>query len=234
MYGRWRTIEDISKVLFERAVVEDFFTNDFVRPTGNRYITADIALEGRDRFVIVVWDGWVIVDIIQIPKSDGALVLEKLKNVARQWRVPSRNICFDASGMGGYLRGFLKTAIPFFGGAQPMVEDFAQTYEQEGSEKPKYRNLRAQCYYVLARILGECDAYCQFNDANTVRDLKEELRATTKAETGVDGKRNVVDKDAVKAILKRSPDLADAVSMKVRFHLRPTVKKKPRTFKKIG
>lgn len=234
LYGRWRTIENIDRILFERAVVEDFFTNDFVRPTGERYITADIALEGRDRFVIVVWDGWVIVDIIQIPKTDGALVVDKLKSVASHWKVPGRNICFDASGLGGYLRGFMRNSVPFFGGAAPMEEDYAQTYEQEGSEKPKYNNLRSQCYYVLARILGECESYCQYNVPQVVRDLKEELRATQKAETGVDKKRAVIPKDEVKAVLGRSPDIADAVSMRARFDLRPRVKKKPRTFTKLG
>ena len=234
LYGRWRTVENDDAILFHRGPLEDLFTNDFVRKTGVRYITADIAMEGRDQFVIIVWDGWVIIEVIRIPKSDGAMVLEKLKSVAHHWKVPGRNICFDSSGMGGYLQGFLRNSVPFFGGDSPMEEQFAKTYEQEGHEKPRYNNLRTQCYYKLAQILEECDIYCEYDDPVFARELKAELRATKKGDTGIDAKRAIIPKDEIKAILGRSPDLADAVSMRVRFDLTPKIKKKGRTFKKVG
>ena len=47
--------------------MNNMFTNTHAK-TGQRYITADIALHGSDKFVVVVWDGWVIIDFIVVEK----------------------------------------------------------------------------------------------------------------------------------------------------------------------
>lgn len=231
LHGRWRTVESDDNILFKRSVVDDFFTNNFVERPNQRYITADIAMEGRDKFVIMVWDGWVIIEIIVIPKSDGASVLEKLKRVAEIWKVPGRNIMFDASGMGGYLRGFLRNSVPFFGGNPPMEEDLVSTDEQKDSGKPKYFNLRSQTYYVLAQKLEDCLAWCQVQEYREL--IAQELRATKKQNLDPDGKRRIIDKDEIKLAIGRSPDFADTISMRVAFDLKPPVKKFQRSFRQI-
>lgn len=37
----------------------------------DRYMTCDIALEGNDKFVAVVWYGWVAMKIYTVAKSGG-------------------------------------------------------------------------------------------------------------------------------------------------------------------
>ncbi len=231
LHGRWRTVESDDNILFKRSTVEDFFTNNFVERTGQRYITADIAMEGRDKFVIVVWDGWVIIEIIVIPKSDGASVLETIKRVAEIWHVPGRHIMFDASGMGGYLQGFLRNSVPFWGGDAPWEEDLQNTEDQKTGIKPRYYNLRCQTYYVLAQKLEDCLAYCTIKEYK--QEISEELRATKKTNLDPDGKRRIIDKDEIKMKIGRSPDFADAISMRVAFDLKPRQKKFRRDFKQI-
>lgn len=232
LYGRWRTSDVGDDILFLSNVVADLWTNTFVTGDGNMYITTDIAMEGRDHFVIMVWDGYVIKHIIRIPKSDGKTVLDTLQNVARQWHVPNRNICFDASGLGGYLRGFLQTARPFFGGGKPIEQDHAVTHEQDDT-KPMYDNLRTQCYYVLSEKMENCELFNEVDDPDLKRLLTQELRETRKGETGPDQKRTLVKKPVIAQKIGRSPDLADVLSMRMVFDLKPTTTQKRRGFRKV-
>jgi hypothetical protein len=52
LYGNFDYNDDTS-ILMEYDKILDIWTNDFV-PEGDRYLTADIALEGADKFVIMV------------------------------------------------------------------------------------------------------------------------------------------------------------------------------------
>jgi len=222
--GRWRNIDNDKDPLFEHSAIVDLFSNTFVSPTGKRYLTTDIALEGRDRFIIVVWDGWVILKIYEYSKTDGLDVLNIIREMANRWRVPYRNIAFDAAGVGGYLKGFLKTAFSFFGQAAPMIEDHIRDAKKQGMDKPKYKNLRTQCYYYLARKMNDCEIYASNCTDHQKVMIGEEFRATKKAPTGPDGKLRILAKDEISAIIKRSPDYADTISMRAVFDFKPTVK----------
>ena len=49
--------------------MNNLWTNEHVK-RGIKYMTADIALQGSDKFVIYVWDGFDIIDFIEIDKCE--------------------------------------------------------------------------------------------------------------------------------------------------------------------
>lgn len=208
--GRWLKASDEAMRLYDQRAVRDIFTNSFV-PSGQKYITADIALEGSDSFVVGVWGGWRLIEIHKIDKSDGAEVLQFIEKQARQHGVPQRNICFDADGVGGFLKGFFRNAISFHGGGSPYLN-------VNKVEKQNYENARAQIYYYVRKIINDYECFADI-PPQYARLLEDELNATLKAETGSNGKLKIIPKDAIKAKIKRSPDFADMFAMRAVFDL---------------
>ena len=57
-YGNF-DYDDDPTVLCDYDAIVDMFTNEHVKPTGLKRISADLAMQGRDKFVAGVWDGSV-------------------------------------------------------------------------------------------------------------------------------------------------------------------------------
>jgi len=125
-------------ILFPEKVLEDCFTNDFV-VSGQRYISADIALHGSDRFVVVVWSGFIVEAIYTIDKCDAKQAEEFIKSKANEWSVPQRNIVYDHDGIGAFLAGYLRNAYGFVNGSTPI---------QSSKDKINYTHLKAQCFFA--------------------------------------------------------------------------------------
>lgn len=209
--GRWITIADEMMRLFDYGALRDMFTNNYVRH-GKRYITADIAHEGSDLFIIMVWSGWRVIKVFSHKKILGDGVLREIKRVAQQYAVPRSNICFDADSIGNYLKGFLRTAIAFNGNASPV---------DVGRKKQSYKNFRTQCMYILRDVINDYELFIDHDEVGgKVADrIISELWATKKAERGIDGKLRIVSKSEIKAELGFSPDYGDALMMRVAFKL---------------
>lgn len=229
MDGRWIDLDDDSNRLYSDAAIADIFSNDFVKRTGERYITADIALEGADSFVIAVWDGWVLIDLIIIEKSSGAEVLFEMRKIATEYRVPVRHIAFDSGGVGGFLKGWLRTAFAFVGNSVPLAEQKATKLHgnKSAQERPQYFNLRSQCFFLLRNKIENCEIFVPNLKPNLQSRLERELKAIRKMETTTDQKLRVIPKSQIKEAIGFSPDLADALAMRCVFELLPKIK--PRT-----
>lgn len=218
--GEWGSLDDIDNRLFKEESIGDLFTNSFIQPTGVRYLTADVAFSGVDKFVIMVWDDWTVVDVRTYEKSEGDEIVNKIKEVASEYNIPGQRIAFDAGGVGIALRGFLRTAVSFVGAAAPVEtnEDKAE-YQKKVLPKPQYRNLRAQCYHYAAGKVNDCEAYFAVKSGHMQEQLGQELRAIRKIDLPDGGKYQIVKKDEIKERIGRSPDLADTFSMRAIFDI---------------
>lgn len=227
--GRWIDVDDDENRLFPNEIIADLYTNDFIQRSGQRYITADIALEGSDKMIVIVWDGWVVVDVKEYQKTDGADVLSILQRTANRWRVPGRNIAFDADGVGGFLKGFFKNSFGFSGGATPMIQDGKP---KDGRPRPNYTNLRAQVHFLFRDRLRDYGVYFPIDDVHLQNYISNELRAIKKSEIKSDGKLGIIPKDQIRAVLGRSPDYVDALVMREVFelkHNKPRIKRQLRS-----
>jgi len=194
-------------ILFPEKVLEDCFTNDFVQP-GQKYISADIALHGSDRFVVIVWSGFIVEAIYTIDKCDAKQAEEFIKSKANEWSVPQRNIVYDHDGIGAFLAGYLRNAYGFVNGSTPI---------QSSKDKINYTHLKAQCFFALSKAMA--DNRIWIKPQQHKESIILELENIRKDGHDREGKIGVTRKDDVKKVLGFSPDFADALMMRMVFEL---------------
>lgn len=214
--GRWYAADNDDD-MFDYSALHDMFTNDFVQG-GERYMTADIAMEGSNEFVIYIWDGWRATHRYSMAKSDGKIVLERLQQMATRHKVPGSNVAFDSAGMGNYLRGWLRNAIDFRGGGAAIEID---------GVKMDFDNLKTQCAYHFA---GKVKSYevCVYVDSQEGQNkIVEQFDAHKKLGLNARNKLCMTGKDAVKLLLNgESPDDFDALTMRSIFDLKKRNRKR--------
>lgn len=192
-----------------------------------KYITADIALEGSNMLVVGYWEGWELMDVEILDKSDGPQVIQLISEVAKYYGVENRHICYDADGVGGYVGGYIRGAIPFHGGS-PAVE----VKDQASNKiiKENYKNYKTQCYYHsgatvnkgLAKINARC-ANKMYSQTMTIRQrFMWERRAIRKDKIDAELKLCILPKKEMKVLLNNeSPDLMDMFSLRSHFDIKP-------------
>jgi len=222
--GCWKLQEGEDQI-YQYSALRDLFTNDFIdngKSASDKYLTADIALEGSDKFVIGIWWGWRLKKVVSVDKSDGKEVLNLILKLAKEWGVPHSNICYDSDGVGGFIKGFLKSAYSFHGGGSPIQSIKAKALHEK---MPNYQNLRTQCYYELGPIINNYEMYIE--DDSCASAIVEELHATRKKPHDGVSKLRILSKEEIKNKLGgRSPDYGDMVMMRMVFELRGTGKAK--------
>jgi hypothetical protein len=192
-----------------------------------RYITADIAMKGSNKLVVGYWEGMMLKDIEIMDKSDGKQVIDLISGMAKKYSVENRYICYDADGVGSYVDGFIRGAVPFNGGVQALaVKDQASGR----LIKENYFNLKTQCYYRSgARVnrgemkIGKEVGSKMYDSTMTVRQrFMYERKAIQRDKVNHDGKLRINGKEEMKIKLNGdSPDLMDMLMMREIFELKP-------------
>lgn len=213
VYGNWE-FDDNPYALFDYQDILGLYTNEFIKPTEDRYITADIAYTGADKFVIMVWAGFVVVKIIAIDKIDDTMVSKKINELRIHYRVPLKNVIYDADGLQTFTRnssqsGNLVGAIGFHNNAKPVVVQ---------GKKENFKNLKAQVYEFFAQQVKDSKVFIQDNAFR--KQVIEELEQINKNPILDDGKYALEAKNKVRERLGRSPDFADALAMRFYFELK--------------
>lgn len=205
-----------NNVLFSEEMLSNVFTNNFIEEGRERYITADIALHGSDKFVICLWHGWVLKLVQSIDKCDADEVTAFLKEASRLWRVPLTNIVYDADGSGSFLRGYLRQAKPFNNGGSPIQSK----KDKRNKIKINYENLKTQCFFLLSHKMSSNLLFFEHQEYQDL--IEEELEVIEKYQLEDDKKLRITPKKEVKQILGRSPDYAEAIMMRLYFDLKST------------
>ena len=217
LYGCWK-LRPGDRELYNYPSILDLFTNNFIKPGGGRYITADIAFEGADLFVVWVWEGWRVKRVYTFEKSPGPMIVQTLKNLATEWRVPFSNIAYDREGVGEFLGGYLPGAIGYKSREAPVKASKLST-------KPNYASIKAQISHLSSEYLRAASVFIEpgaMQEWQATR-FKEELRAVERLETaGLGGLWDITSKRELKAKLKRSPDFWESFILRWLFPLRST------------
>lgn len=218
LMGNWDYDDDDNSLLsYEK--ISDCFTNSFV-DSGEMFISSDIAIT-NDKFVVIVWSGMRIKEIVAINNASKPVetmvnnVLTRvvdytpLKNeydrLTVKWKVPRSNICYDADGIGKDVKDFLRGSVGLHTGQKSIY--------------PEYFNLRSELLYKLAEIIN---GNRLFFDCYVEPKLKETIISElglikTHAEIGE--KLRIIPKSDMKDIIKRSPDLLDALAYRMLFKI---------------
>lgn len=210
--GNWEA-DDNPYALFDYNDILGLFTNEFVLSTGEMFLTADIAYEGSDLFVIGIWNGLVLTHVEAIDKIDETLVSKKIHELRIRFSVPLKNVVYDADGLKTFVRqsaksGHLLGANEFYNNGKPIrTEGLAENFF----------NIKAQCYFKLAELTKKSKIF--INVKTYRKQVIEELEQICKLPIADDGKIRLEKKDAIRERLGRSPDFADMLMMRMFFEL---------------
>lgn len=217
--GDWN-FDDNPYAMFDYADILGMFTSDWVKPTEDRYMTCDIAYEGSDKFVIMIWAGFVIEKIIAIDKINDVSISKKITDLRIEYRVPLKNVVYDKDGIKTFTRysskfGNLSGAVGFHNGSRPI---------KIAGKTENYKNLKAQCYFSFAEHVKNNKVFC--SDKTYKEQIIEELEQINMNPYDDEGKLGLEKKEKLKERLKRSPDFADSAML--RFYFEVKGKTKPR------
>lgn len=203
LHGNWEYDDDPS-ALMTIDKINDVFTNDFV-PAGDKYITTDIARFGSDSSTIVFWKGLRAERIVQLRKKSTTDVADMINGMRKMYGVPMSNVICDEDGVGGGVVDQL--------GCEGFVNN------SSALEGENFANLKSQCYFKLADLVNSNSIFVGTDDPTIKEQLIEELEQVKQKDMDKDGKKAIIPKDKVKELIGRSPDLSDALMMRMYFEI---------------
>lgn len=205
LFGNWDYSNDPAD-LTDYDSICDLFTNDHVKG-GKKYISADLAMQGRDKFIAGYWDGLICSIDIDMAKSTGKGIETSLKQLKIDKHVANSNIVADADGLGNYIESYI-TNIKAFHGNKRANDD-------------QYANIKAECGFKLAEYINQGKIKIRCTEEQE-ESIKKELSVCLKRDK-IDAdsqKKRLIPKDKMKDLLGNSPDYMDMLLMRMFFEVK--------------
>lgn len=204
--GNWEYEDDPSALMDYDSIIS-IFSNSHIQPTGRRYMTVDVARFGSDKTKIRVWDGLKVIRVVMMENKSTVQVADECKKLAVQYQVPPSNTIVDEDGIGGGV-------VDNYPGVKGFIANSKPLFPKKGEN---YANLKSQCAYKLAELVKNKEIYePEYNER-----LIEDLEQIKEKDTDNEGKRSIISKEDVKAVLGRSPDDGDTYIMRMYFEIKP-------------
>ena len=198
-FGNWEYDDDPSTLIEYEAIIRSFENK---AKAGKNYISCDYARYGSDTTVICVWNGFSC-DVRQYKGLSVPKAAEEIKRLQIAYKTPTRNVVVDEDGVGGGVVDILNCR-GFVNNSRAIDENFD--------------NLKSQCYFKLADAINEGKVGIKCDPAH--KDLIiQELESVKQKNVDKDQKKGILPKDAVKALIGRSPDFSDALAMRFFFEV---------------
>jgi phage terminase large subunit len=201
LVGDWDYDETADQLFGTENVLRCFRAEEY---QGQMFITADIARLGKDRTVIAVWRGLQCLELVILKKQRVPEVVEAIRGLVNRYGVKLANVVCDEDGIGGgavdllACRGFLN------GGRAKHPERFA--------------NLKTECYFKMAELVEQNKLLLPYKHRD---EISRELDMIRRRNPDGDGKLAVVGKEEMARLHGISPDIADALMLRMFFELRP-------------
>ncbi|MDX1365473.1 MAG: terminase family protein [Arenibacter latericius] len=208
--GCWNISSTNAEIMVSRDKLNEAFENVPQR-TGRMRMSVDVALQGSDNCVIVIWDGLHIVDVDARGYIETSKELQAIMNrYIDKYNIRESDIYYDAVGIGAILTDY-KQAFP----VQP------KSATVNGDES--FDNFKSQIMWTFGNLLIEgrisiddSVAYKRFNCGKrgklTFKDiLQHEITALRVNDST--GKTKMLPKkgtNSMKTILGHSPDFLEA------------------------
>ena len=200
--GNWE-YDDDPTALCDYENILAILENDHVHG-GKKYLTADVARMGSDKAVIMVWEGYKVIEIVEFDISKTTDLQRVINALRTKHGIPKHRCVADEDGVGGGVvdntgvRGFINGSRPF--------------------GKENYQNLKTQCSYKLAEHIESNDLYIECDLSNKQKEeITEELEQLKTYNSDREGKLRVLPKEKIKENIGRSPDYLDTLLMRCYF-----------------
>lgn len=210
-FGDWRYDDDPLK-LVEFDKILDMWTNNHAK-AGHKYMTVDVARYGRDKTVIMIWDGWRVVAIKVIPVSDLTYVRDVIVKLKAHHGIPMSNIIIDEQGLGGGLVDMLPGCRGFIANRKPVVD--TKKEDDAAIFRENFDMLKSQCGFRLADSINDGEIFIAVEDFKD--QIIEEVEQLKMARFDNNRKVGLVPKDNIRELIGRSPDFLDALIMREYF-----------------
>lgn len=212
--------------LFKYTALVDMFSNTITK-TGEKYLIVDIADDGSDKTVFSFYEDLELYRIEVFERLNTEGIINQIREYAAEERIPYSQIAVDAIGVGAgvasssLLDGIVgyKSTHQAFKTDRDIVKLPNVHYTKDAPLITEFKNLRSQCVFTLASLVNEHKIACRISDVRIKERIIEELSLYQDASTG-DGKRMATQKDDIKALLGRSPDISDTLIMRMYFVVR--------------
>jgi hypothetical protein len=207
LFGNWE-YDDDPAVLIDYDNILDLFKNEHVK-NGVGYISADIARKGKDNTTVMVWSGKRVEKIVTLKKALTTETSKQIKALANSYKIPMSRVIVDEDGVGGGVvdqlscKGFVNNSKAIEG---------------------NYSNLKSECGFKLAEKINNAEIFINCPDDNLKALIIEELEQLKDSNVDSEGKLSLLNKEAVKERIGRSPDYSDALLMRMYFELNITAK----------
>ncbi len=212
LHGNWE-YDDSPNKLIDFDAICDLWVNNGERERGTMFMAVDVAGDGKDKAVIMIWDEWTVVKIKSYDKISTPLLEEEMAKYCAQYGISRRNVVADKDGVGlGVVqhfrcRGFINNARAI----QPME------YSYDEEQKANYANLKTQCYFMLAEKINNREIKIMEDKYKSV--LTEELEQVKEKDWDKDLVKKLVPKNEIRENIGRSPDYSDSAMMRCYFEL---------------
>jgi hypothetical protein len=154
----------------------------------------------------VVWNGLVVMEVLVYRKLSTVELSNEIKDLIAKWKIHPQQVIVDSDGVGGGVADQIR-GVNFVNNSKALHEQ-------------NFSNLKSQCYVKLSELFKEGKISLNILDSSLVDELTQELLAVKLKDIDKDNKVAVQSKDDMKRILGKSPDLSDAVMMRMYFELK--------------
>ncbi len=197
LHGLWEYGEE--DVLFEVQDFQKVFHKEVTQSGEELFITIDVARLGNDSTVVTLWSGLNCFEIIKYEKQTLNITIDKINILKEKYNIPTKNIIVDSTGVGAGVVDGLKGTEFIAGGKSPSGG---------------YSNMKTECFFKLSELFKEHKIKITSANQELTTKLMQELEIL-KIKDKVDGKLFMTSKDEVKKLIGRSPDVADAIMMRM-------------------
>lgn len=202
--GNWDFADDTYN-LFKYEWIQDAFGLEIKDSKDDIFLTVDCAFAGKDKTIITRWRGLQLEEIINIDKNDTMELVDLIKQLQIKWKIKRSHIIIDKGGPGQGVADLLPGSIGYIGNSSSLL-------------KENYTNLRSQLYYKLSFLLN--DYKISFKGVEDFRDkISKQLLSIKMYKVDGDGKQQITPKTQIKEFLGESPDIADALMMRMYFEI---------------
>ena len=210
---------DDTSALFNYNALLDIFINTAEKTTP-RYLTVDIADDGSDKSIFSFWNGLEEYKREEYERMNTELLVNKIREDAKDENIPYSNIAVDAIGVGaGVANNSMLNGIVGFKGSYQAIRADIDIVQLPNASTLKikrttdYKNLRCQCVFTLAGLVNNRKIASKV-EGKLKEYLIDELSHYQDVSAG-DGKRMATMSEDIKALLGRSPDNASTWIMRM-------------------
>ena len=203
--GDWDYLEDNDSIFKFDEITSSIFKFE-PNPTEKKYMTVDVARFGDDRSVVMIWVGLVVISCHVYTKLSTTELSSEIGDLIRSHGIHPQNVIIDSDGVGGGVADQIK--------GTNFVNNSRALHEQN------FSNLKSQCYVKLSDMFREGKISINILEPAVVEDLTQELLAVKLKDIDKDNKVAVQSKDEMKRILGKSPDLSDALMMRMYYEIK--------------